>query len=78
MKIVETLTIEEALSVFRSYGVKIAYEKLAALIDSGVGERQGWAVAGIKENGGCFRIIFRQPLISWLESLATEVEGGVA
>ena len=72
MKVVETVTLDEALGIFRSYGVKIAYEKLASLIDSGVGERQGWAVAGTKENGKCFRIIFRKPLMRWLDSLATE------
>lgn len=73
MKIVETVTLDEALSIFRSFGVKIGYEKLASLIDSGVGEREGWAVAGIKDDGrGCFRIIFRKPLLRWLESLATE------
>lgn len=72
MKVVETLTLDETLSVFRAYGIKIAYEKLASLIDSGVGERQGWAVAGIKENGKCFRIVFRKPLIQWLESIAVE------
>jgi len=74
MKVVETMTFEEAMTLFRSYGIGIAYEKLRALIDSGVGERQGWSVSGEAPGGKHFRIIFRKPLLLWLESLAEDKE----
>lgn len=73
MKIVETLNTEEALGIFRSYGIPISFEKLVALIDSGAGERAGWSVCGRKPSGKPSRIIFRRPLIAWLESLAVEI-----
>lgn len=74
MKIVETMTSDEAMKLFRSYGIGMAYEKLTALIDSGVGERNGWAVSGEGPGGKRFRIIFRRPLVEWLESMAEDKE----
>ena len=70
MRQVETLTIDEAQAVFRSYGVPMSYQKLTALIDSGCAD---WAISAANDTG-TYRIIFRKPLIEWLESLATETE----
>ena len=62
---VETLTENEAQSLFREYGISISYPKLCAGIDAGV----PWAISG--EHGGkVYRTIFRKPLVEWLEALA--------
>lgn len=72
MKKVETLTINEALDLFRSYGVSMSYETLIAFIDEG---KVSWAVSARSGGAGPYlRKIFRKPLVAWLEAMAEEDE----
>lgn len=66
MKQVKTMTINDTLELMREYGIPICYEKLCALIDAGA---VPWAVSG-EYDGKHLRMIFRKPLVEWLESLA--------
>lgn len=69
---VEVLTLNETMDVFREYGVPMGYEKLTALIDSGaVSFFAVSARAGGKSGAGeVQRLIFKKPLVAWLEGMA--------
>lgn len=67
MKKIETLTIEDAMSLIRSYGLKINFYKLTAWVDNGV---VPWGVSAQDVRGHYQRTIFRKPLIHWLEELS--------
>ena len=72
MKKVEVLTLNEAMDVFRGYGVSMSYDTLCALVDS---NQYPWAISAKSEtSGNQLRKIFRKPLIEWLESMAEEDE----
>ena len=72
MKQIQTLTIDETLTIFRQYGVPMSYEKLVAWIDNGAA--LNWAVSARRGKEGNYqRTIFAKPLIAWLDSLAGEV-----
>ncbi|MBR5948233.1 MAG: hypothetical protein IKZ82_06240 [Clostridia bacterium] len=66
---IETLTIEEAMAIMRSFGVKISYAKLTAWADAGA---VPWAISAPTPDGDHLRTIFKRPLMEWLESLATQ------
>lgn len=72
MKKVETLTLNEAMDVFRGYGVSMSYETICSIVDEG---KVPWAISAKSEtSGNQLRKIFRKPLIEWLESMAEEDE----
>ena len=67
---VATLTLNEALTVFRSYGIPMSQETLTAWIDSGA---VPWAVSARRGGAGPYlRKIFRKPLVEWLESMVDD------
>ena len=69
-KRVETLTINQTLDLFRSYGVKMSFETLCAIVDEA---KVPWAVSARAGGAGPYlRKIFRKPLVEWLDSMAEE------
>lgn len=72
MKKVEVLSLNEAMDLFRAYGVSMSYETLIAVVDGG---KVPWAISAKSEaSGNYLRKIFRKPLVEWLESMAEEDE----
>ena len=71
-KRVKTLTINETLDLFHYYGVPMSYETLTKMID---GDRVPWAVSARSGGAGrVMRVIFRKPLMAWLDELAEEMD----
>ena len=70
MKLAATLNTEQAMSVMRDHGVRISYRKLVDLMSGGV----PWGRVSVTDTGRKRWIIFRKPLIEWLESLSEEAD----